>query len=212
MVDYRRQRGNRWLACMLAKRRINAPSVPQKQYGVDISQLRARWFQPTISIRFDRIFVMDRSNRSNVLALARNEEDRQKVDLFPPTPTDERCGSAGSLVRRRRRLPLVYDLLERASLAFIEKHGQGPKRFDQSCRRITLPFTNFPWRSRPAISQSAVAGCDLTTQILRGGRREIGSQFSKGDPASDAAAGNRDSRIERAYTSGIGRSPASSSP
>jgi protein-tyrosine phosphatase len=32
--------------------------------------------------RFDRIFVMDRSNKENVLRLSRGDEDSKKVDLI----------------------------------------------------------------------------------------------------------------------------------
>ena len=53
-----------------------------KQKGVDISDLRARQFVPEDFQRFDRIYVMDESNRENVLRLARSEEDRRKVELM----------------------------------------------------------------------------------------------------------------------------------
>jgi protein-tyrosine phosphatase len=55
--------------------------VAQK-HGVDISKQLARQFLVADFDRFDRIFVMDRSNLANVLRLARNENDRQKVDLL----------------------------------------------------------------------------------------------------------------------------------
>ena len=53
-----------------------------KKFGVDISPLRGRQFSETDFDEFDHIFVMDDSNRSNVLKLARNENDRKKVRLF----------------------------------------------------------------------------------------------------------------------------------
>lgn len=97
-----------------------------KQYGVDISQLRARQFSVDDFDRFDRIFVMDRSNRSNVLALARNEEDRLKVDLFlhqlqPMSDAEVPDPWYGD----EDGFHSVYDLLERASLAFIRKARSG---------------------------------------------------------------------------------------
>lgn len=52
------------------------------QYGVAIDHLRARQFTVTDFDHFDRIFVMDKSNLSNVLRLARTEEDRSKVSLY----------------------------------------------------------------------------------------------------------------------------------
>lgn len=48
----------------------------------DISMLVARQFRVNDFDRFDRIFVMDKSNYDNVLKLARNDDDRNKVDLF----------------------------------------------------------------------------------------------------------------------------------
>ena len=53
-----------------------------KKFGVDISPLRGRQFTESDFDNFDHIFVMDDSNRSNVLKLSRNETDRKKVRLF----------------------------------------------------------------------------------------------------------------------------------
>jgi protein-tyrosine phosphatase len=53
-----------------------------KENGHDISHLRARQFVPSDFERYDRIFVMDKSNLRNVLSLARTEEEKQKVELF----------------------------------------------------------------------------------------------------------------------------------
>lgn len=53
-----------------------------KENGLSIDELRGRQFVQEDFDRFDRIFVMDKSNYENVLRLARNEEDREKVDLL----------------------------------------------------------------------------------------------------------------------------------
>lgn len=53
-----------------------------KKRGVRLSDLRARPFEPADFDRFDKIFVMDRNNLEDVLAMARNEDDRAKVDLL----------------------------------------------------------------------------------------------------------------------------------
>jgi protein-tyrosine phosphatase len=53
-----------------------------KQFGVDISNLRGRQFNESDFDKFDFIFVMDGSNKDNVLKLARNEKDRTKVKLL----------------------------------------------------------------------------------------------------------------------------------
>ncbi len=52
------------------------------QYGVDISDLRARQFEVSDFDRFDRIYVMDKSNYQDVIRLARNDEDKNKVKMI----------------------------------------------------------------------------------------------------------------------------------
>ncbi|MEX2483196.1 MAG: low molecular weight protein-tyrosine-phosphatase [Brumimicrobium sp.] len=53
-----------------------------KKFGVPIDELRGRQFKVADYDNFDRIYVMDQSNYKNVLALARNQEDRDKVELI----------------------------------------------------------------------------------------------------------------------------------
>lgn len=53
-----------------------------KSKGLSIDGLRGRQFTVEDFDRFDRIFVMDLSNRENVLKLARNDQDKAKVDLL----------------------------------------------------------------------------------------------------------------------------------
>ncbi len=53
-----------------------------KKNGVDISMLRGRQFNVLDFDEFDYIFTMDESNLKNVLALAKTEEHKQKVDLL----------------------------------------------------------------------------------------------------------------------------------
>lgn len=53
-----------------------------QHHGVDVSKLKARQFTVSDYDSFDHIFVMDSSNYSDVIALARNEEDRKKVELI----------------------------------------------------------------------------------------------------------------------------------
>lgn len=52
------------------------------KYGIDISNQKSRKFNVTDFDYFDKIYVMDKSNLSNVLALARNSEDKAKVELI----------------------------------------------------------------------------------------------------------------------------------
>lgn len=53
-----------------------------RQHGIDISDQRARQFQPADFERFDRILVMDTQNRQDVLRLARHDGHRAKVQLI----------------------------------------------------------------------------------------------------------------------------------
>ncbi|PQJ72510.1 low molecular weight protein-tyrosine-phosphatase [Polaribacter butkevichii] len=53
-----------------------------KKYGIDITNQRARKFVVKDFDEFDIIFAMDDSNYQNILSLARNKEDEQKVRMI----------------------------------------------------------------------------------------------------------------------------------
>lgn len=50
--------------------------------GVKIDDLRARQFVQSDFDQFDLIYAMDKSNFNNILSLARNEKDKQKIRLI----------------------------------------------------------------------------------------------------------------------------------
>lgn len=52
------------------------------QFGIDISNQKARQFSVSDYDKFDEIYVMDNSNYEDVIALARNEADKKKVKLI----------------------------------------------------------------------------------------------------------------------------------
>lgn len=52
------------------------------EYEIDISRQQARQFTIADFDTFDFIFAMDTSNYKNIIALAKNEEDKAKVQLF----------------------------------------------------------------------------------------------------------------------------------
>lgn len=56
-------------------------AVAQK-HGIDITNQRARKFSVKDFDNFDIIYVMDSSNLENILFLARNNADKQKVKLI----------------------------------------------------------------------------------------------------------------------------------
>lgn len=53
-----------------------------KKYGLDISAQSARQFTVADFDAFDYIYAMDSSNYSNIIELARNQKDIDKVQLF----------------------------------------------------------------------------------------------------------------------------------
>jgi len=52
------------------------------KYGIDISQQRCRQFAAQDFTEYDLIFAMDKSNYNNIIALARNKQDKAKVSLL----------------------------------------------------------------------------------------------------------------------------------
>ncbi len=91
-----------------------------RDHGLDISGQRCRKFERGDFDRFDHIFVMDGNNYSDVLALARNEEDTKKVrrilDVLHPDEgrnvPDPYYGGAQGFVK-------VYRMLDDACEALV---------------------------------------------------------------------------------------------
>ncbi len=53
-----------------------------KHYGIDINKQRGRQFTTIDFDRFDYIYAMDNSNYRNIIGLARDTSDRNKVKLI----------------------------------------------------------------------------------------------------------------------------------
>ena len=53
-----------------------------KKNGLDITDQRGRKFEVADFDRFDHIYVMDNSNYLDVISMARNEDDKSKVQLI----------------------------------------------------------------------------------------------------------------------------------
>ena len=53
-----------------------------RKYGIDISNQKCRKFVKSDFNQFDYIYVMDHSNYGNIVALAENEIQKQKVKLL----------------------------------------------------------------------------------------------------------------------------------
>ena len=52
------------------------------KYGIDLTPQRARQFSVNDFDEFDKIYAMDNSNYANIISLARDERDRNKVDVI----------------------------------------------------------------------------------------------------------------------------------
>lgn len=93
-----------------------------KENGHDITDLRGRQFKQSDFDAFDLIFAMDSSNYHNILDLARNQMDRDKVSMFLNLATpnqdqevpDPYYGGDGGFQH-------VYELLSEATNGLINK-------------------------------------------------------------------------------------------
>lgn len=95
-----------------------------EQRKLDITAQKGRQFSISDFDEFDHIYVMDMSNYQDVLALARNEADRQKISLilneiFPgenvEVPDPYYGGDDG--------FGNVYDMLDQACDVIAEKYS-----------------------------------------------------------------------------------------
>lgn len=85
------------------------------KYGIDITDQRCRQFKVQDFDKFDVIFVMDNSNRRDILTLARNEKDERKVkmilnEIFPNENVDVPDPYTGGL----NGFEEVYKMLDQA--------------------------------------------------------------------------------------------------
>jgi len=92
-----------------------------KKHGIDISKFVARQFVVKDFDAFDKIFVMDTSNFADVLALARNDGDRNKVDLILNTIYPKQNNSVPDpYFGREEGFENVYLMLDRACDAVLK--------------------------------------------------------------------------------------------
>lgn len=85
--------------------------------GIDISQQVCRVFRVSDFDEFDHIIVMDKNNLRDVLAHARNEEDRKKVSLLlgdKPVPDPYYDDTL---------FAPVFKLIEQGCKDFIKRHA-----------------------------------------------------------------------------------------
>jgi len=93
-----------------------------KKNNIDISNLTGRQFEVSDFDNFDLIYAMDNSNFQNIIALARNDEDKQKVklilnEIFPGENLDVPDPYTGGM----HGFETVYKMLNQACDAIVEK-------------------------------------------------------------------------------------------
>ena len=91
-------------------------------HGIDITNQKARQFSVKDFEKFDLIYVMDQSNYENVIALARNEDDKSKVkmilnEVFPEEDLDVPDPYTGGDFGFKN----VYNMLDQACDVIAEK-------------------------------------------------------------------------------------------
>lgn len=99
-----------------------ALSTMQK-HGIDISFYKQRLFRKTDFVEFDKIYVMDTGNYSNVKAIAKSPEDMQKVDYL----LNEVHGEGNKIVPDpyydgMSAFEEVYNILDEACEVIITKY------------------------------------------------------------------------------------------
>ena len=90
--------------------------------GIDLTYQRARQFSEKDFDDFDKIYAMDTNNYSNIISIARNQSERDKVDvilneLIPKSydsVPDPYYGAGDGF-------QIVYDMLDNACDAIVEK-------------------------------------------------------------------------------------------
>ncbi len=108
-----------WHAGELPDRRSIATA---RKKGVDISDQRARQFQIADFERFDKIFVMDTQNMSDVLRLATSEAHRGKVELMLDQIHPGLRRSVPDPYYDDNGFEEVFDMLDQACSAFVSRH------------------------------------------------------------------------------------------
>lgn len=93
------------------------------KHGIDITSQRARQFVVQDFDAFDMIFAMDASNYSNILHLARNEDDKAKVkmilnEIYP----DMNRSVPDPYFGGKDGFEDVYQMLDEATDKIIEKY------------------------------------------------------------------------------------------
>ena len=86
-----------------------------KKYNIDLTNQRARQFSYQDFKNFDHIFVMDQSNKKNVLRLAKTQEDQNKVHLIlEELSTKSTMNVPDPYYDTEQGFKIVYEMLNKA--------------------------------------------------------------------------------------------------
>jgi len=92
------------------------------KHGTPLDFLRARQFTATDFLHFDHILVMDQSNFNNVISLARNDEERNKVNLLLDfLHPNQQLEVPDPYYGTQQDFEAVYQLVDEATDALIQK-------------------------------------------------------------------------------------------
>lgn len=90
--------------------------------GIDLTDQRARQFSEKDFDDFDKIYAMDTNNYSNIISLARNQPDRDKVDVILNELTPKSYDSVPDpYYGAGDGFQIVYDMLDNACDAIVGK-------------------------------------------------------------------------------------------
>ena len=95
-----------------------------RENGIDISRQRCRRFSVSDFENFDYIFAMDRSNLSDLHAMAQSQEDRSKVSLILDRSGMQTKEVPDPYYGEKDGFKKVFDLLD-AACEDIIRHLQG---------------------------------------------------------------------------------------
>tara|TARA_B110000438_G_C15377923_1_gene463468 strand:- start:113 stop:559 length:447 start_codon:yes stop_codon:yes gene_type:complete len=90
--------------------------------GIDLTDQRARQFSEKDFDDFDKIYAMDTNNYSNIISLARNQSDRDKVDVILNELNPKSYDSVPDpYYGAGDGFQIVYDMLDNACDAIVRK-------------------------------------------------------------------------------------------
>ena len=98
-----------------------------RKHGIDIGNQRCRRFTSLDFKEFDRIYVMDKGNYANVIALSKTKEEEEKVKLLLEVAELGVEEVPDPYYGGRDGFEYVYQLIDRACDQIVKDLGNGGK-------------------------------------------------------------------------------------